>query len=166
MPNSAVKPAEAWAIDRWLAPPTEDPPQWTARALEKARSLCHVSAGSRSLGRTRRARVSGVGTEAHSSPHPGTMVGAGWGAVCSTLCLFPPQTSQMARPKESGGRPRTALGRGSVAPVTWSTARCAPRAAERPPASARHPDSREKSGNPSNVRTNPSHLANAEPGSP
>ena len=40
------------------------------------------------------------------------------------------------------------MGRGSTAPVTWSTARHAPGAAEGPPASKRHPDSREKSGNP------------------
>lgn len=38
------------------------------------------------------------------SPHPGTTAGGGGGAaVCSTLCLFPPHTSQMARPQESGG---------------------------------------------------------------
>lgn len=79
------------------------------------------------------------------------MVGAWWGGCLFNPCAFSHlKLPRRPGPKKAEGsaRPKTALGRGSVAPVTWSTARCAPGAAERPPASARHPDSREKSGNP------------------
>lgn len=51
MPNSAVKPAKVWALDRLAAPPTEDPPQRASRPWEKALGPSARVKGQKSLGR-------------------------------------------------------------------------------------------------------------------
>ena len=170
MPNSAVKPAEAWAIDRLAAPPTEDPPQRTARPWEKALGpSAHVKRRQSLSWTTRRARVSGVGTEAHSkAPIREPWWGRGGGCCLFNPCLFPPQTSQTARPKESRGEraPKDSLGSGVSSSCHLEHSSLRPRSCREAPSLRTAPRFPGEKWEPSNVRTNPYHLANAEPGSP
>lgn len=102
------------------------------------------------------------------SPHPGTTAGGGGGCCLFNAVPFPTShfPDGQAPRKRRSARPRTALGRGPEGPVTRSTARHGPGAAEGPPGSARHPDSRGKRRNPLMPGPPASHFANAEPRSP
>ena len=164
MPNSAVKPAKAWALDRLAAPPTEDPPQRASRPWEKA-----LGPSARVKGLLDDSQGKGLwGRHRGSQQSPPSWNHGGGGGVCPTLCLFPPHTSQMARPQESGGdhAPEDSLGSGVNSSCHLEHSSPRPRSCGGAPSLQKAPRFLGEEWEPSNVRTTPSHLANAEPGSP
>ena len=164
MPNFAVKPAKAWALDRLAAP--EDPLSGhlgpgrrhsVPLLVSRAGSLLDDSQGKGLWGRHRGSQQS-----------PPSWNHGGGGGVCPTLCLFPPHTSQMARPQESGGEhaPEDSLGSGVNSSCHPEHSSPRPRSCGGVPSLQKAPRFPGSEWEPSNVRTTPSHFANAEPGSP